>query len=258
MATTTKGSRSGFIAIAIGTILGVLSIALPSLNSFWSIFGVVSQQERVGESTALAILFICLGFLLAVYLQQLDFKSDVLKLQDEKLERLISAIPSIHIYSRYSGDEAMVFIASLLPITKMALNTRILTEEMNKTNHPVLSPWDNAVRSAVKNGLTFRDVVSKGNESIANGRSQAAIGGSGIYEASFVEHSLPSFMNFIVLEGRDGSLEVWFGWIVSKSAGYEGTVIRTGDAHIVQLFERWHREMFNAGTMISAGLPSPG
>jgi len=255
-----KRRRQSLISIAAGMALGVLSLALPSFNRMWSAFG-VSNSLRVGESTALAILFINLGFLIAVYFQQSDFSDEITSQQTEMTERLLSAqatefsqilnaLPSTEVFTYYPGEKAMSSLTAILPNMHKALNTRMLTIEANKTNHPALSPWDEAVRESVRNGLTFREVLSAGNEPLALGRIDAADGGRGIYEASLLAYNLPSFLNFIILEGRDGSSEVWFGWIVSRTAGYEGTVVRTSEGRIVKLFEQWHSELFASGEPI--------
>jgi len=268
-------SKWGFVAIATGIVLGGLSIAVSSFHPLWSLFGVDAGHElEAVQSTALATFFVIVGFLAALYLQQRDFnsamvvqqsllRSKLLAEQTKELNKILSSIPSAEIFTHYSGDEAMSHLTVMLPTIAVALNTRLLSKEANATRHPTLSPWDNAVRTAIQNGLTFRDVLSQGNEEMAQGRLQAFLDGDGSYEAVTLSYALPSFLNFILLYGRDGSREVWFGWIVSKQVGYEGTVIKTRERRIFDLFERWHRELFIDGTPLhlesdgSIETPSP-
>jgi hypothetical protein len=250
MAEKNRRPIGGILSIAIGTILGVLSLALSSYDQLWDFFG-VARDLRTAQTTALAILFLSAGFLVAVYFQQGDFKAELLAAQRSELAKLINSIPNTAIYTYYTGDDAMEALVAVLATVRCASNTRVLSRQLNLTLHAEASPWDQAIQNCVQSGLTFREVVSPGNEALVRNRRRSATGGKGVYEATILRHSLPSFLNFIVLEYRDGSKEVWFGWIVSRSSGFEGTVIRTAEVRIVTLFERWHSELFMAGQVVS-------
>ncbi len=239
-------SKLGVLSVGIGTVLGVSSLALASYDPLWNLLG-VARDLRAAQSTGLAILFINAGFLVAVYFQQGDFREDLLSEQATEFSRLICAMPTTGVFSYYTGEGAMEALAVILPTARTACNTRILSRQLSSTSHPGFAPWDTAVRQAVRAGLTFREVVSEGNEAIVRDREGATSGGRGVYEAVVLRNTLPSFLNFIVLESRDGSREVWFGWIVSRGSGFEGTVIRTSEVRIVTLFERWHSELYLAG-----------
>lgn len=247
-----KSGRStwGIWSLIIGTALGVLSLALPSFNPLWNLFG-VARDLRAAESTALGILFVNIGFLVALYFQQGDFKAEMLLAQRVELQKLSNSIPTTSLYSYYTGDDAMAALVAILPTVRCASNTRILSRQLNLTSHAESSPWGTAISTCINAGMTFREVVSPGSETLVKNRRQLVAGCRGVYDAVILRHSFPSFLNFIVLEMRDGSKEVWFGWVVSRTSGFEGTVIRTGEARIVTLFERWHSELFTAGQHVA-------
>ncbi|HEV2889182.1 MAG TPA: hypothetical protein VGX28_02300 [Frankiaceae bacterium] len=228
----------------------MLSLALVSYDRLWSFLG-VARDQRAGQSTGLAVLCVCIGFLVAVYIQQCDFHAELIQAQAQEFAAFRSALPPADTYSYYTGTEAMALLVNAISTARVAKNTRILSPKLSETSHSAGSSWDLAIRQAVAAGLTFREVVSRDNEALTRDRLSAAEAGVGRYEASILLHSLPSFLNFIVLEKVDGSREVWFGWVVSRTAGFEDVVVRACEDHIVRLFERWHSELFLAGRRVT-------
>lgn len=244
--TKPNANRNGILAIAVGTALAVVSVALPAWTGLWKWLG-VTDDMRATLSGVLAIVFVNAGFLVGIYFQQNDFKQEVLSTQRQELAEFRSAIPSLQVFATYSGESAIRALGSTIRTARLALNTRILAPKIGEVSHGSGSQWDNAVRDSIRAGLVFREVVSPDNEPLVRRRAAESLGGAGAYQAFILRHSLPSFMNFIVLESLDGQKEVWFGWTVSKTSGWEGAVVRTGEARIVGLFERWHGELQQAG-----------
>lgn len=245
---TRRNSVLGILSIAVGTAIAVVSLMLASYNPLWNAFG-VAPAARGSQSTGLAILSINLGFLAAVYFQQSDFRIQVLEEQSTRITGLLRSLPSTGLYDYHTGDEAMQTLAALLPTLRTVWNTRIFTQRDNPTDHPAYSMWNNAIRGSVLAGLTFKEVMSQGNQDLAQERRAATRGGRGSYQASILRYPLPSFLNFSVLENHDGSKEVWFGWVISRAGGFEGPVIRTSETRIVAMFEHWHGELFGAGRL---------
>ncbi|HVF03197.1 MAG TPA: hypothetical protein VNA20_00010 [Frankiaceae bacterium] len=228
----------------------MLSLALVSYDRLWTVLG-VARDQRAGQSTGLAVLCVCIGFLVAVYIQQCDFHAELIQSQAREFSEFRSVLPASDTYRYYTGTEAMALLVSALPTARVAKNTRILSPKLSETSYAAGSPWDLVIRQAVAAGLTFREVVSRDNEALARDRLSSSVGGTGRYEASILLHSLPSFLNFIVLEKGDGSREVWFGWVVSRAGGFEDVVVRAREDHIVRLFEKWHSELFQAGRRVA-------
>jgi hypothetical protein len=244
MASNEKQTGRAMVAIAIGVILSVISVMLTTYDPLWSWLG-VSRDLRGAQTTGASILFVSLGFLVAVYYQQQDFNESLLTAQQDLTNRLLQSLPHAGVFSRHTGDESMRIIAALLPLSRYALNTRVFPESLNPTKNIGFREWDVSLRAAVRAGLTYKDVVSIGNEDLAKDRYASVAGGAGQYDAVLLEHSLPSFLNFIVLESHSGAKEVWFGWLITRGSGFaETTVIRTNEEQIIAIFEQWHRELF--------------
>jgi hypothetical protein len=248
-----RNTRRGqaFVAVAVGLIFSVLSVMLTAYDPLWNWLGVARDLRGV-QTTAASITFVSLGFLLAMFFQQRDFHQELEELHRESSSVLLRSLPHSELFGRYTGDEAMRIIATLLPNSRYALNTRVFAETLNPTRNVGFKEWDSALRVAIRGGLTYKDVLSVGNESLARDRCASVAGGVGEYDAVIIHHQLPLFLNFIVLESRTGSKEVWFGWLISRGSGFaETNVIRTSEARIIAVFEQWHRELFAAGLPVT-------
>jgi len=245
-----KRSRRGVVSVAVGVVLSVVSMALPSLDSMWNALG-VARDLRAGHSTGLAIMFLCLGFLVALYFQQEEFKAELQRTLSAETARLEAGLPTFGVITRQTGDEAMTTLTALVATARMVANTRISSANSEvATRHGVSSPWDQALRQALTRGLTYREVISPNHADLARDRRAAIAGSPGVYEAAVVRQLPPAFLNFIIIEQHDGTKEVWFGWLASRTSGFDGPVVRTAETHLVTLFERWHTELLSTGTPV--------
>ncbi|WP_089924605.1 hypothetical protein [Lentzea albida] len=245
-----KRSRRGLVSVAVGILLGVASMALPSVDALWAALG-VARDLRTGHSTGLAILFLCLGFLVAQYFQQEEFKAELERSLRAESARLEAGLPAFGLLTRQTGDEAMATLTGLVATARSVANTRISPSKVEvAARHGAGSAWDRALLAALQAGLAYREVVSPNHADLARSRRAAIAGSAGVYEAAVVRHLPSPFLNFIVVEQRDGTKEVWFGWLASRTSGFDGTVMRTGETHVVSLFERWHTELLGAGTPV--------
>jgi hypothetical protein len=228
-------SRNALVSLALGTILGLLTFGLTSYQPLWKLVH-ASGNVQASLGVGLSVIILLLGFLFAFYFQQSDY-------QDE----LRRAIPNLTLFTVSSGDEAMRRVSQLFSSARVALNTRVFSGEFNPMANPGHSYWDQSLRSAVRDGLTFREVVSAGNLDLVCERKRDTAGGSGLYDAVVVDYNFESFMNFVLLEFLDGTKELWFGWLVSPGAGFEQHVVHTTEKQIVQMFETWHRDLYAKG-----------
>ncbi|TWP50497.1 hypothetical protein FKR81_20195 [Lentzea tibetensis] len=236
------------LSIVTGLVLGVLSLNLTSFDFMWNAFG-VPRDLRAAQSTGLGILFLCTGFLLALYFQQEDFRMGVLAAQQAEMARVLASWPAVDVFRYQTGEEAMTSLTARIADARTVINTRIASPKLTMAvRHGPNSPWDLAVRRAVAEGLTFREVVSTNHADLARDRSRGVVpGGHGVYEAVVIRNATPVFMNFTIFEYRDGTKEMWFGWAASRTSGFEATVVRTAEARIVALFEHWHADLFSSG-----------
>jgi hypothetical protein len=241
--------KLSFISIALGTIIGIGGLALTSYDPLWDWMS-VPRDLRGSLTTGFSIFTLLFGFLAAFYLQQEDAASAVARENVSLMGQMISSIPHLNLFSFHTGDEAMRLIANEFGRAHVALNTRIFHGDYNPTSNPAFASWDRSLRRGVRSGLSYKEVVSRGNCDLARERARSLRATVGSYDAVWIDYLLPSFMNFIVLEYPGGVKDVWFGWLVSQGAGFEQHVIRTTESRIVQLFEQWHRELFAHGKRI--------
>jgi hypothetical protein len=241
-------SRNAIISLTLGTVLGLGTFAITSYQPLWEAVH-ASGEVTASLGIGLSVTILLIGYLLALYFQQADF-------QDE----LRRAIPSLTLFELFTGDEAMHHVAKLFSTARVVLNTRIFSGEFNPMENPGHHSWDKQLRAAVKNGLSFREVVSAGNLELVCDRKRNLTKGRGAYEAVVVDYSFDSFMNFVLLEFKDGSKEVWFGWLISAGAGFEQHVVRTTEKQVIHLFEVWHRDLCAGGRIpwSSEAVPASG
>lgn len=255
METKGKVSKWSWVSLSLSAILGLITLIVG--GPLWKAFG-VPENLWAEDSTALAVVLLVLGLAFAILLQQSEFHATVLREQKQELSQAINSMPLMEVFTAWSGEAAMAKLIGILPSMHSVMNTRVLSSEMAMATHPTQSPWDESVREFVRSGKTFREVISDGNIQFARNRLRAASGGDGVYEAVSIPNQLPSFLNFIVLERGDGAREVWFGWIVSRAAGFETSVFRTSEPRIVEMFVRWHRELFVSGQLVGLNTSDAG
>lgn len=228
-------SRNAIVSLTLGTVIGLATFAITSYQPLWKVVG-ASGEVTASLGVGLSVTILLLGFLLALFFQQADF-------QDE----LRRAIPNLTLFELYTGEEAMHYVANLFGTARTVLNTRIFCGEFNPTENQGHSAWDKQLRAGVKSGLSFREVVSAGNTELVCDRKSHLTKVRGSYDARVVDYAFESFMNFVLLEFKDGTKEVWFGWVISTNAGFEQHVVRTTEKQVVHLFEIWHRDLCSRG-----------
>jgi hypothetical protein len=156
----------------------------------------------------------------------------------------------------YSNDQALEEICALADRAEVILNTKITRADSSDAARKLrsLTHWETAVRRAIRRGAKFKEVITPGYASHARARAAALKKAKGLYEVNQVGSDLGSFLNFTVFELQDGTEEAFFGWLISKSHGFEHQCFRSGDERVVNLFRDWFTSMFTAGTQI---VPAP-
>jgi hypothetical protein len=122
---------------------------------------------------------------------------------------------------------------------------------------PSISSWERSLRTAIRSGTVFREIISSGWVPHAQERLEDLQGAGGMYEASRVSCDLAAFLNFYVLVYKNGSKEVFFGWVMSPSHGFDQPCIRTSEPRVVQLFENWHADLFAKGEAVANSKTQP-
>lgn len=240
-----RPSRNAAISLGLGLAVGIIGFALTSFDPLWEVLG-VDPEIRAPLGIGLSLFVLLVGFLGALYFEQLAFYAGQVDFQAE----VRRSIPTVTLFSVSTGDEAMKRVSGLLLSARSVRNTRVFQGHYVPPPHPRVSEWDAALRTAVHNGVTYREVVSVGNEALVLERQRAAAGGRGTYGAVVIDWPLPTFLNFVILELQDGTRELWFGWLISPHVGYEEDVVRTTEQRTVDLFRNWHLDLYAHGNAL--------
>lgn len=260
------------VAIVVGSFFGIVSLAVGSYDPLWDWLG-TSEEVRGSMTIALTLFTLLAGFQIASLLKEREIerslKSEASDLSEKFREarqaiqndlsaatntlqrEIIRNIPHLTLFSAWTGDDAMREISARFHSARFVLNTRLFARDLNFVGNPGLRDWDSRLQDAIRDGLVYREVVSRGSVETARGRAEAvAEDASGSYSAARIDSDLPTFMNFSILEFPDSVKELWVGWVISPGFEYEQCVIRTTEARLIEMFERWHSALFAFGSPI--------
>lgn len=247
--------RIDLIAVIFSVLLGAVSVWLGTYDPLWAVLG-LSNDLRGSLTIALSLFVLLTGFLIAYYIQQ----SDVLDRLTDFGERLplllreeMSKQPQVDVLGVFNGDQALRLLCKGLGTAKVILNTRITAgTTVYSITANSLETWERALRTAIRSGSVYREIVSDGWQELARERVSTLAGSKGLYEACWMPCTLPAIVNFTVLQHTDGTKEVWFGWIMSPTQGVDQVCFRSTERRLVQMFENWHAALFAHGTTILA------
>ncbi len=256
------------VSIASGFILAAASIVACNYDPIWNVLRI--KDELRGPSTiALSLFFLIGGFILSLrkrnesiqYLLQTHSSAmeDILQTHTSDIEKQLNtlnrSLPQKGLFAVFSCDEAHREIAKAIKKAAVALNTRVLVGETTiglEPRHDSLKVWDRAQAAAMRaGGLIYRDVISTGFRTQAENLAHTFNECKGLYEASCINCSIAGVPNFIVLSYKDGTEEVWVGWVLSSGLGFDQPVFCCAEQRFVQMFKTWHSLLFEAGERIS-------
>ncbi len=177
---------------------------------------------------------------IAVYL---GHKSWYVYESTHKHNELPFALPinNIATFEIFGSDKALKELASRLPRAKKVYNTRIPGKDVNLYLQKQSAAWREAVRHFVAEPKhLFVEVLG---QALKNDASNL-IGSPG-YKPFCFPCALTSFLNFIILEYKDGTKEVWIGWVINPLSILEQPCFVFTDDSIVQLFHGWFKDLLN-------------
>jgi hypothetical protein len=238
-----------------GVVLAFVSLWLGTGDTLWKLFP-LPQDLRPGFTWTLSILFLLAGFLIASY-QQLESLSRRAEKDREDLLAEVGRIAAGNGLRAMTADDALREIASKLPAARAIWNTRI-SEKL--PNEPMVTPvrreYDAALRRAViDEGVSYREVLAPSWESTVCAqfavRTRRATALASSVNLSVVQAPTPSFVNFIVIEYKDRTQEMYWGWAISRNRGPEQECFHLVDKRLTNYYVLWHTELFAAGHPLS-------
>ena len=237
--------RFDIICVAFGVFLAAVSIWLGTYDPLWQWIG-VPEALRGSLTTAVSIFILLVAFLLSFYSQQ--------SLMLRQIYEVTSGLPHVEFLESMNGNEAFLLLTMRISEAKSVLNTRLFPgDSRSGYSENTMAKWQAKIRSGIRSGLVFRDVLSPGLESTARECLAEYSGRKGMYEAVVVSSGTAPMMNFTVLTLSDGTKEVWFGWVMSPGYGFDQPCFRSRDARLTGFFEKWFAELFSSGSHLTYG-----
>ncbi len=217
----------------VTTLLAIVGLFIGlSTNLFWITNDPIKVQFG---SFAFALVSIILGDRLVSY--QKD--KALMKIIKESLEKM----PIMDTIKQFSNcNEALEYISSRLHEATVVLNTRVSghLDDAAKKRNGFYNKNDLALKSALKGGLVFKDVVSEGFREFSSEIEQHC---GSKYKHVVLKSTTPSFLNFTILD-FDSEEELLFGWANSTYMGSEQKAYLVRDKRVIGYFKQYHQSLF--------------
>lgn len=167
-----------------------------------------------------------------------------LKLDQSELLAMVQQLPQTRIFGAFlSAEEALYYLARRLPDVAVIYNTRFVgTSTVPDDKKKPRETYEKAFAAALKHARAY-DVVNPAWEYRARALVESAAGN---YSYRVLDGPHYSLLNFIVMDYRDRSSEVVFGFTTSADSSYEHIGFRTTEQRVVEFFKRWHQELLQA------------
>jgi len=162
--------------------------------------------------------------------------------------------PAVSVIKAHTNDSALRAICDRVLRAQVVLNTKVTISDSTfaSTNAPAsLKRWEDAVRRAIATRpVFFKEVVSPGYVTAVRLRVEALKSPKGNYEAKKITCDLAAFLNFTVFQFPNSPKQVFFGWLLSKTYGFEHVCYESEEPNLVSLFENWFYELWESGQLL--------
>lgn len=227
-------------------IIYIISIALSGIALFLGLssnmFGLFKNPTSAQfASFATGIFIIIIGDRLASFLHD----RDLLNKFSEKVMVCFRRVPHMNVIEEFTtSDDAMNYVASRIPDCRSILNTKISKDSI-EPRRDVSLIYTKVLKKALKNGLSYRDIISPGFESYSNDLRQHSNECNGTYDYCIQKDISSSFLNFIVLHFKDDNAEpeLIIGWATSSIMGTDHKAFKIKDQRIINYFAMYHQSL---------------
>jgi len=219
------------------TLVSVISFILTVKSDFFGLIKDASASTMA--SLGLAILLFLIGERLTNAQSQRSFNNNLVN----EIQKHLSSLPVANTITEFtSADLAMDYLCEKLPTAKIVWNTKISKDAISPRD-AFASKYSKALREALKKGLVYKDILSPGFTEYASDIEQFCKNKPGKYLFKVVDVKLNSFINFIVIEHKNGEKELVFGWATSDLNGTESPAYRITDTRIVNYYVDYHKDL---------------
>jgi ABC-type multidrug transport system fused ATPase/permease subunit len=224
------------IVVIVGVILSLLALVAGTYDPLWSWLGVTNGNLRGSLTLTFSLFFLLVSFLLAHYQKLDEIATSVQNFTDGLNKRLKQELPHIQVLRAILADAALKEIAASLGDARVVRNTRILGDKLrggyqSEEGREYARIFE---KRLIRGGMIAYDVINTSWQDYA--RDLLAKVPDQHYRCYVVANSLPSFLNFIVLEYADGERDVYFGWAISPTRGFEQVCFHTTENRVVSFF----------------------
>lgn len=153
-------------------------------------------------------------------------------------------------FETYDSERGLLILSERLNESVHVYNTRIIGKNVSKIPYSKKAMiWQEALKSFVpKDGTFLKEILS--NLWIDEIQDLLLLDD---YKAYKLNYEVTSFLNFVILYFKDGSKEVWIGWLLSEHKHLEQPCFVFREEKIVSLFMDWFKDLQRDSTEI---LPS--
>ncbi|HEY6457804.1 MAG TPA: hypothetical protein VIY90_21220 [Steroidobacteraceae bacterium] len=220
--------------LAIGGLVG-------GLDSKY--FGAFSDPTYVSfASFATSLLVLLLGDRIAAGTRESVLKRDLARTMRETL----AGVPEINtIFEFPTSDDAMEYLCSRIPSSRVILNTKISAAGVEPRRH-IGERYSQILTKALESGLVCKDVISPIFQPSSEFLRDISGKRAGSYQFKVMADQPPCFLNFIVLEYETGQEELLIGWATSAYMGTEQKAFKIQDNRVIDYFKSYHASLFTA------------
>jgi hypothetical protein len=161
------------------------------------------------------------------------------------VNKITSSVPLLDVINEFpNSNDALDYLCARLPYATAVLNTRV-SDIGVAPRTTIDSKWGKTILRQVKAGLVFKDIVSPAFAEYAKKLAlDAGTFPTGKYEYAVLANTPPSFLNFIVLEYKNGDQEVLIGWAASVYKGMEQRAYKVRDKRMISYFRDYHGQLY--------------
>lgn len=212
--------------------LGILS--LWASDPIWEFLGIDDTGRRtdLASSTAAVILFA--SFLITLSVQVDRIRTDTTATVSGLLTQLEQRVPDIRALQVMTSEHALEQLASQLTSASAYWNTRVAPTNIDPADTVTSLKHDKALARAIRSGCVYREVLSPQWEDRAHGLASLAERRPGQVHLHVVDAPLHPMLNFCVVKHRDGSMDAYLGWAMSRQRRFEQPCLRFRDQRVAE------------------------
>lgn len=205
------------------------------------VFGLIEDEANVPlASAAIAIFVMLIGDRVTAVIRESSFQKGL----NDTIQNIKRSTPNLYSITEFeSSDIAMEYLCTRLQFTKLILNTKV-SKDTIPPSRDIGVKYLVAIKSALNNGLVYKDIISPGFQDYANELAEFQTNAKGTYQFTLLDSINPTFLNFTILEYKNGERELIIGWATSQYMGTEQRAYAIKDSRVVAYFDSYYTALY--------------